>query len=406
MKTKLRASVFCQICGIIIVLLLASPSQGAEPPNDFLQNNFGIIREDNILDTGVSFTNILATFKDATGKTWVSDNQDQWILKISKKDLATDLTDEMAWVFQRRKAEPKPLIVLVRFVANKDETPSVIVAEMANSLAARFVSTNQPNSITQPTLKPIEPFGGLKWDDGVVQTIKKVNQMEGIEIFSVVRKQNSKVSLKGLVDDSEIIKTLTALVYFDIMEQGSYKDKDGARHPLAVGIDELAAEPIYLKDRPFRMTLSFVSSPGFAIANPNAVFSCILKKPDLLAAGIPEKEVPASCSFALINVTLSSASPLQSDKIQELTQSLRDKYKAYNTLADSGQGEANGELAFQDSSGNVIRSGWTSLADGNGSTLSINYSHSTNQLDQLYKAHLSDLENKASSKKPDQSDEL
>ncbi len=405
MKTKILPSLFCLICGVLIVLL-ANVCQSAEPPNDFLQNNYGVIQDDNVSDTGFSFTNILTMFTNANTKTWVSDQNDQWILKMTKKDLATDSTDEMAWVFQRRKADPKPLIVLVRVVANKEEATSQSVAEMANNLAAQFADANPQKPVTQPALKAIEPFGGLKWADGIVQTIKKINQMDGIEKLSVGTSRKPGASLKGLVNDSEIVSALAGLVHYDIFKKGSYKDKDGVEHPLALGIENFTAEPIYLKGSPFRMTLNFVSSPGFAIAYPEAVFPVVVKKVDSKAPGFPETEIKASCSFALKNFDLSSTAPMQSDKIQEIIKSLKDKYKDYNAATDYGQGQAVGGLVLQDTSGSTLRADWQPSTEGNGSTLSITYSRSKDQWDQLYQSHLSDLEKKAASKKPDKSNDF
>jgi hypothetical protein len=35
----------------------------------------------------------------------------------------------------------------------------------------------------EPATKPIEPFEGLQWTDGLVQTTQKINQMAGLEKF-------------------------------------------------------------------------------------------------------------------------------------------------------------------------------------------------------------------------------
>ena len=97
---------------------------------------------------------------------------------------------------------------------------------------------------------------------------------------------------------------------------------------------------------------------------------------------------------------------MQSDKIQEIIKSLKDKYKDYNAATDYGQGQAVGGLVLQDTSGSTLRADWQPSTEGNGSTLSITYSRSKDQWDQLYQSHLSDLEKKAASKKPDKSNDF
>src|SRR5438876_375642 len=165
-----------------VSLLSVCLCSGAEPPKDFLNNNFGLVL-DEVADTQIPFLQILNTFTNVESKAWLKSSDDEWILKLRKRDLATDSNDEMAWVFQRKKADSKPLIVLARVVANKKEMPSVVVAEMANRLMVSVASSAHESSAPQVALKPIEPFGGLKWDDGIDQTIKAINEMEGIEKF-------------------------------------------------------------------------------------------------------------------------------------------------------------------------------------------------------------------------------
>jgi hypothetical protein len=161
------------------------------------------------------------------------------------------------------------------------------------------------------------------------------------------------------------------------------------------------------------MTLEFVSSPGFAIAKPEAVFPAVVKRYTTNSRGLQEeKEIQASCSFVLTKLTLSSTSLGQTSKIQEVIKSLKDKYKDYELQGDNSEAEQGGYLIIKDTSGSTIEANWKPDVEERGSTLttgltlSITYSFSTDQLDQLYQSHLSDLENKSSSKKPDQSSQF
>ena len=133
----------------------------------------------------------------------------------------------------------------------------------------------------EPPLKPIEPFGGLKWTDGIVQTIKKVNKMDGIEkldaagINSVGNSQAPHASLKGLDNDSEIISALAGLMQGDSLVQDSVATKTRmVRRQLALGIENgITAEPIFLKGVTFRMVLKFFSRAEVSLSHALKLFS-------------------------------------------------------------------------------------------------------------------------------------
>jgi len=265
-----------------------------------------------------------------------------------------------------------------------------------------------PSRSAEPVLKPIEPFGGLKWNGGIVQTIKKINQMEGIEklkaegLDSTGGNQQPQASLKGLTNDSEIISALAGLMQLDSLVQSScsYKDNDGVEHRLALGIENgITAEPIFLKGVAFQMRLNFTPSPGYAVTYPETVFPAILKKRDSKSPG-GFKEIQTSCAFALTEVRLTSTVPLQTEKIKELTNTLKEKYKDYM------HGEGNGGLSFRDSSGGALELEGEPSSNGDGVKLFIKYSRDEDQWVKLYQAHLSDLEKKTSASKPDKSNDL
>jgi hypothetical protein len=251
--------------------------------------------------------------------------------------------------------------------------------------------------------------------------------MEGIEKFSIVGLQSPNDNVKGLTNEAEIVSALSKAASPASGKEIKYRDKDGAEQTLA-GIRGLVAEPIFLKGVPFRMEFSFVPSPGFALANPQAVFPVTVKKYDLddqlaylkrtygrkkddnSSLGDAEKEVKAMCSVALVKLALSSISPVSSGKIKELAESIKEKYWNYKIL-NGTIGPAAVVLQIQDYCGGTLAVDWMGgvqggMQESGFSTATIVYSHDLVRLKELYRSHLSKLEEKATSKKPDKSNDL
>jgi len=264
-----------------------------------------------------------------------------------------------------------------------------------------------PGRGAEPTLKPIEPFGGLQWTDGLVQTTRKINQMAGLEKFYAEGLEDGnlrpRASLKGLVNGSAIINVLSRWMHAEsFAEPGpvSYLDKNGVKHHLAQGMENgIAAEPILLKGSPFTLSANFLPSPGFAVTHPDEVYPATVKMRRLEVAG-GFREVEASCAFVLTTVTLTSTTPLPADKIADLVTTVKDKYKDY------GPKEGNGGLVVKDAFGGLLEVASVPTADGSGVLLQIKYSRAPGQWDQLYQAHLSGLEAKDGATKPDKSNDL
>lgn len=147
----------------------------------------------------------------------------------------------------------------------------------------------------EPRLKQIEPFGGLRWDEGFMQAIAKINKMGGITSLSVEALwlddyhnavshpvDRDAKSLLGVTNQSDIVSALAAGMNFDsaTKHQRHYRDRDGQRCALSSYDVVVEAKPIFIMGLPFRMVLKFRECPGFAIAKPEAVFTVTIKKSD------------------------------------------------------------------------------------------------------------------------------
>src|SRR5260370_3420293 len=159
-----------------VIALVVRLCSAAEPPKEFLNNSFGLIVSGEVQLTGIPFATILGrTFTNREAMSWLKGSDDEWILKLRKKDVATDTIEEMTWVFQKRKGDSNSVIVLARMIGNNEEMLPDVVAEIANRMEASVVeSTPDAKGEARADIKPIQPFGGIQWDDGIVQIIKKI----------------------------------------------------------------------------------------------------------------------------------------------------------------------------------------------------------------------------------------
>ena len=455
------------------LVLFASASRCAEPPKDFLTAKFGLILDfgpssPGPSDSGLHLAAILTTFTNAFSKTWEKETDDQWILRTKKKDLATESIVEATWVFHRSKTEPDPLVVLTRLIVNRQELPPAEVAAVAINLTASAAPVTQ-NEPPPPPLQPIQPFGGLNWDDGIVQTILKLNRMQGIkkvyagnldEVFPGpgrkaliwdpippsptmermrrLEMEGSRQSqtntedrppdknLQGLATESNVITAISKLMQVSVLApQWQIIDKEGKQWPLASGMTCITATPIHLKGIPFAMTLNFQQSPGFALSHPKTIFCSAINcyydwpPPNSSPGDRPPRydkprRLKAVCAFALTRVTLHCIGPMPRDKMKEIVATLRLKYEAYSGGHAKKEDEIppQGHFKAQDTFGGYINANWDTdwmnagSQDNGKATLVIDYSRSTDQFDNLYNALLADLAKKAASKKPDRSGEL
>lgn len=265
--------------------------------------------------------------------------------------------------------------------------------------------------------KPIEPFGGLSWNDGIVETIAKINKMEGIETVCILENLKPGTSLKGLASDSAIVSALAPSLH-GFTPPKKFKDKDGTECTMATGIEALSAEPVTLKGLSFRLQISFELNPGLAIVNPNGVLqvngitdwrSSLPQGTRTARNNSGSTNLNAFCPFAISKVVLSCRSPALPEKNKELLQLLKERFKAYRVAAENDYGNGQGYFNVEDNEGATISTQWYPANAGEeqkGGSFTITYARNLSQLEKIYEKHLSDLEEKKLSTKPDKSNDL
>ena len=178
----------------------------------------------------------------------------------------------------------------------------------------------------------ITPFGSLSWEDGLFDTVTKLNQMKGIERIDLLLEGNERIaSLKGVTKNklNEVITAVLTKKYGFVLKRKNdprakmafeyYKDKNGLdqRFPTR-SLITIEAYPIMITDRLFTMTLGFTQVKGLSIHRPNKVMI--------------EEKWKIAFPLILTSVKLKSKSPTNYKKLDAI---LEKKYRPYDKRSDS-----------------------------------------------------------------------
>jgi len=251
---------------------------------------------------------------------------------------------------------------------------------------------------------PITPFGSLAWDDGLLDTVNKLNQMKGLEQIELVTKEE-RTDLKGASENSlnSILSGLLENKFGSILNAKNdrragmifetYKDKAGTDQKYTERIwISIEAYPIMICDTPFTITLLFSRAEGLAIQHTDKVMI--------------EKKWGTAFPLVLTMVTLVSKSPRIADNYKEIDTVLEKKYKPYDK-SGIRMSVAGGHL-----DGCVYETEGTKSArfcvKSSSSEYTISYFNKAYlaTLAEIYRRHLADLENKRTKGKSDKSSDL
>lgn len=125
----------------------------------------------------------------------------------------------------------------------------------------------------------IEPFGGIKWEDSLLQLINKLNAIKGIEKIQL-HLNDADISVKGLSGQKELEKKLSELLAKynpRIFKESSaalvnhYTGKDGAKLKYLLLVPKISVSPIVIAGVPFNVSVSFNAVSGLDVVSPEAV---------------------------------------------------------------------------------------------------------------------------------------
>lgn len=245
----------------------------------------------------------------------------------------------------------------------------------------------------------IKPFGGIEWEDGLLDVLAKLNKFDGIEEIKIMKKGEKGVDIKGAIDPKGIAVKMTDVVsqwnkiYMNTPNDHriksspqivTYVDSNGKEVKCFNVYFTIKTNPILIKNVPFKMEIEFSNAVGLIIHSPDKVIT----------------ESKGIYTFPLIikTVTLSSSSPALADHYQEINDTLKSKYKTFNKDFDIDR--------FKEDS--IYNNGVSLNVVAKKSVYSISYTSENfaKKLKETYREHLSTLESEKMKGKKDSSSGL
>jgi hypothetical protein len=193
----------------------------------------------------------------------------------------------------------------------------VAVLLPAASLALAFcgsAATNDP-AVSSSTDQEIRPFSSLRWDDGLLDVVTKLNKLAGLK---TLRWQVAGVTLTksvlNVVTAEELSEFATAL--YDRPTTGEFTDHDGkmAVSPTSRWRPFITGEEINIAGIPFDLSANLELEPGFAVTYPDKIVSFKTKR------GV------AVLPAVLTSVELTSNSKVIVDNLSDLIATVKAKY--------------------------------------------------------------------------------
>lgn len=239
-----------------------------------------------------------------------------------------------------------------------------------------------------------EPFGGIKWEDGLFQIVNKLKAFKGIESITLSL-SGSDISLKNINNKNDLVKKLSELLdkyspgYYkagSIIMAESYTGANGKTRKRVLSPPVLVASPIIIAGVPFSLKVNFEYAPGLEVSNFDVV----------------PIETRAGYAFPLVitKTTLSSFSKTLADSGKNVIQVVESKYRKYDPennflRADDGSKSLQGGLYDKDRRGI-----WVSINPVN-ATISYSSVVYSKQLAETYRKFLAERESKNNAGKAD-----
>ncbi len=252
----------------------------------------------------------------------------------------------------------------------------------------------------------VQPFHTLRWDDGIVEVVTKLNEVQGMSKLawgiygSVVNNEKNDVYRNPAEKYTTSLTERLCLVASEIYKfDGSFLDVDGtnstspaeARHGWSVNGGALYGGPVNLAGIEFEFVVSFSIDYGFAITHPAKVFQF----------GAGPNLVPVKLPLRLSSVSLSSKAVNIPENIDKLIDAAKVKYPS-GVIKDAGEafkqlGLRKGSFDFSDTSGRRFNMTWEGLPKAPAVRISYT-SKDAEKFAEIYRRHIAA---KAGAKSPD-----
>lgn len=246
------------------------------------------------------------------------------------------------------------------------------------------------------TQELIAPFGSLEWSDTITEALIKIQNMQGLEKVEISY-SNESVDAKNTKGRDSVNAKLSQLLKIkrprfyepDGVNRVSnwtekYTAKSGAEKRFIPGTISIKASPINISGVPFNLEVNFTMQPGIDIVKPDQA--------------LYDNKINVSFPCAIEEVILMSEASSLADKFTDINTLILNKYKKFDKHG----------ILDPDSRGNI----GNSVSDLNGDSVYINSSKYSyfirynsisfpKELDEAYRKHLAEIENKKNAGKQD-----
>lgn len=276
----------------------------------------------------------------------------------------------------------------------KKITCSFVMLMVSVVLGASFMRGNAMAAEvpSEGTQELIEPFGGIKWNDSLMQLIGKLSAIKGVNHI-VLHLSNENVDVRNVAKKAELEKRLSGLmlkynsrIFKDLQPMTEqYTGKSGAKRKYILLTPQITASPIVIDGVAFDLKVKFAYAPGLEVVSPDAV--------------LIEKTGGHAFPLVISEVSLTSSAAGLASRYQNIANLIETKYRKFDPEAarlvlkpDSG---ISGSV--YDDDGNALN---VRISSREASFIYVSEKYQT-QLAESYRKYLAEGELKANSGKAD-----
>lgn len=269
---------------------------------------------------------------------------------------------------------------------------ATVLCALGSHTMVDTVSADEVEFSSVATQEKIEPFGGIKWNDSLLQLIVKLSAITGIQhvrlhlggVESDVRTVAKREDLEKILSD--LMLKYNPRIFKDLKPMTeNYTGKSGTKRKYMHLTPKITASPIIISSVAFELTATFDNAPGLEVVNVDAV--------------PVEKRGGHSFPLVVSEITLASKAPGLKDRFQKITEIIETKYRKFDPEADRlfAKPDSGIEGTVADKDGNMLS---VSMSPNEASLIYTGEKYRT-QLGEAYRKHLAVADRKTNAGKAD-----
>jgi hypothetical protein len=254
-----------------------------------------------------------------------------------------------------------------------------LVAAPALTFSAATNETRVPSSVDQE----IQPFSSLRWDDGLVDVVTKLNKLPALKTLTwQVGGVSPRKSVLNVIKAEELADF--ASILYDRSMTAEFTDQDGKKAllPGARWRSMIVAQEVNIAGIPFELSANLELEPGFAVTYPGKTLKFSIQKGAVVLPAV------------LTDVELTSKSKVIVDNLDELIAAAKAKYPKGATSDVKQERSRRGTFTCTDRLGHQFTLTWSVGAMGASARISYEHTSADAKWAELYRKHLASLEEK------------